>query len=202
MAPVRCPGRGHDRLGWFPTDVVQPRRRPYEVPDAICRMPEHAKTVVADEGPVELGPQVVAYARGRIVVLIAGAGSGLRELGDFLIARHERVGEPLALVVVVPEEASRPGAGPKTEIESMLTRCRSQLACMAMLVQGSGFLGSFLISLASGVLLHTRRTGVPVTAATDDQKAARWVGGHLRDRAYPAQTIMDIVDWALTAEQS
>lgn len=162
-------------------------------------MPEELKTALADEGPVELVDQVVACARGRIVVLIAGAGAGLRELGDFLIARHERVGEPLAMVVVVPEEASRPGAGLKTEVESMLTRCRAQLACLAMVVQGSGFLGSFLISLASGVLLHTRRTGVPVTASTDRLTAARWVDGHLRDRSYPSETIMDIVAWALAA---
>lgn len=162
-------------------------------------MPEELKNALADEGPIELGHQVVAYARGRIVVLIAGDGAGFRELGDFLIARHERAGEPLAMIVVVPEEASRPGAGLKTEVESMLVRCRSQLACLAMVVQGSGFLGSFLISLASGVLLHTRRTGVPVTASTDGQKATRWVDGHLRDAAYPPETIMGIVDWALAA---
>lgn len=165
-------------------------------------MPGEPKTVLADVGPVELGhPKVVAFARGRVVVVIAGHGTGLRELGDFVVARYEHTGEPSAMIVVVPEEASRPDASLKTEIESMLHRCRSQLACMAMVVQGSGFVGSFLISLASGVLLQTRRTGVPVTAATDYEKAARWAAGRLRDGSYPPKTIMDIVSWALATHQ-
>jgi hypothetical protein len=151
------------------------------------------------EGPVPIGPDndIIWFASGRIAVLVPRTVTGgLEEAVQQISRRYDRVGEKLALAVLIKDDMDRPGEEMRKGIRQTLDRFSPMIVCNSIVVLGSGFFRSFFMSLMSRILAVVQKKGVSREIHTDLEMAAAWMHDRLKDPGMPASEILGVLRWA------
>jgi len=152
------------------------------------------------EGPISLGDDdIIWFARGRLVVAVPRtATGGPRDAMLRITARHQQVGEKLAVAVIIKDDVAPPIEQVRKEIREAFEVVAPMAACTSVTILGSGFFASFFISFLGAVLAITHRQGKPQHIHTDLESAAAWMHKKLDDPETSLAEILKTLRWAET----
>ena len=157
------------------------------------------------EGPIPLGPHegMIWFARGRVVVTVPQNMTGGRpETIARVRARHEQLGEPLALAILVQDHLERPSNETREDIRRAFDEISPMLACNSITILGSGFFSSFFISIVSQTLSLTRRRGGVHRIHTNLESTASWMHQKLNDPKTSVEEVYETLQWAMREDQA
>jgi hypothetical protein len=113
-----------------------------------------------------------------------------------IAARRERIGETLALAIVITQDTERPSRGMENRIQEALDEVAPMVACTAITILGSGFFASFFMSMLSRVLTRSKPGGSPQRLHTNLEAAASWMHSQLDDPDTSQAEILETLSWA------
>ncbi len=151
------------------------------------------------EGPLPLGPanDIIWFARGRVAVgLPRTAHGGVDETVQQLTERYLRIGEKLALAIIIKEDTERPGPEMDQRIQQALEAVAPIVVGSSITILGSGFFAGFFISLMSRVLGVIKRNGVGPTLHSNLESAAAWLHEQLNDPDSSLDEVLATLRWA------
>ena len=115
-------------------------------------------------------------------------------VGSAFEAYQREQGEPVMFVVLIQAVAERPDGNFQTMHEGHLRNHEGALAGHTFIVRADGFVASFFISVASRVMMATRRRGVPQALHTDFEAAASWIVRHIGGDAKEIAAVLQHIE--------
>ena len=147
-------------------------------------------------GPTPLGDDAVWFAWRRLFVFVPTHIGAVRSAGSAFAGYQQALGERVVFVVLIKGVAERPGDDFQAMHEAHLEAHEEVLAGHAFIVRAEGFVASFFISVASRVMMATRRREVPQSLHTDFAAAGSWIARHVGGDAKEIAQVLAFIEGA------